>query len=87
LLDSEGEGKESVLTGLSVLSNTSLELTSSGGNNEDGNISLRCSSNHVLNEITMAWGINDGELIFLGLEFPESDINSDTTLTLGLQFI
>jgi len=87
LLDSEGEGKESVLTGLSVLSNTSLELTSSGGNNEDGNISLRCSSNHVLNEITMAWGINDGELIFLGFEFPESDINSDTTLTLGLQFI
>jgi hypothetical protein len=61
LLDSEGEGKESVLTGLSVLSNTSLELTSSGGNNEDGNISLRCSSNHVLNEITMAWGINDCE--------------------------
>jgi len=40
LLDSEGEGKESVLTGLSVLSDTCLELTSSGGNNEDGNISL-----------------------------------------------
>jgi len=76
-----------VLTSLSVLSDTGFELTSSGGNNEDSNISLRCSSDHVLDEITMAWGINDGEAVLLRFKFPESNVDGDTTFTLCLQFI
>jgi hypothetical protein len=27
---------------------------------------------------------NDGDIVLWGLELPESDINGDTTLTLGL---
>jgi len=87
LLNTEGEGEESVLAGLSLLSDTGLELTSSGGDDEDGNIGLGGSSNHVLDEITMAWGVNNGKAEFLRLEFPESNVDGDTTFTLGLQFV
>jgi len=30
---------------------------------------------------------NDGDLILLGLELPESNVDGDTTLTLGLQLV
>lgn len=107
LLHTESEGKESVLTGLAILGDTSLELTSTGGNDENGAISLGGTSNHVLDEITMAGGIckyllatvvlcvnsslsqltNDGDHVLGGLELPEGDIDGDTTLTLGLEFV
>ena len=35
----------------------------------------------------MSRGINNGNIIFFSLKFPESDINGDTTLTLGLEFV
>jgi len=40
LLDTHSEGKESVLSGLTFLGDTSLELTSTGSDDQDGNISL-----------------------------------------------
>jgi len=30
---------------------------------------------------------NDGNIVFGGLEFPESDVDGDTTLTLSLQLV
>jgi hypothetical protein len=87
LLDTKGESKKSVLTGLTLSGPTTLESTGGGVDDEDGNISLRGSSDHVLDEITMSGGINDGERELGGLELPESDINGDTTLTLGLEVI
>ena len=57
LLDTEGVGEQSVLTGLAILGDTSLELTSAGGNDEDSAIGLGSTSDHVLDEITMAGGI------------------------------
>ena len=90
-----------MLASLTVLGDTGLELTSSTGNDENSAISLRSASDHVLDEITMSWGINDLKSLisrdsgekrlssysdheFGGLELPESDIDGDTTLTLGL---
>ena len=35
----------------------------------------------------MPWGINDGDIVFCGLELPQSNINGDTTFSLGLQFV
>ena len=35
----------------------------------------------------MSGGINDGHIVLGSLELPESDINGDTTLTLGLQLV
>jgi len=50
----------------------------------DSAVSLGSSSDHVLDEITMSRGVNDGDVVFGGLELPEGDIDRDTTLTLSL---
>ena len=63
LLDTEGEGEESVLTGLAVLGDTGLELTNTGGDDEDSAISLGGTSDHVLDEITVTGGVNDGDVV------------------------
>ena len=87
LLDTHGEGKKSVLSGLSLLGPSSFELTSWGGDHENGDISLGGTSDHVLDEISVTWGINDGEDRVGGLELPKSDIDGDTSLTLGLELV
>lgn len=48
---------------------------------------LRGSCDHVLDEITMSWGINDGDVILGSLELPQGDINGDTSFTLSLQLV
>ena len=111
LLDTQGVGEQSVLTSLAILGDTSLELTSTGGNDENSAIGLGSTSNHVLDEVTVTGGIcreaqtlagscalaraprpregptNDGDIVLGGLELPESDIDGDTTLTLGLELV
>lgn len=87
LLDTESEGKQGMLTGLSVLGDTGFELTSTGGDDQHGTIGLRCSGNHVLDEITMSRGIDDSHVVLAGFELPQGDIDGDTTFTFGLQFV
>jgi hypothetical protein len=87
LLDTEGEGEQSVLTSLAILGDTSLELTSTSGNDENGAVSLRGTSDHVLDEITVTGSVNDGDIVLLSLELPQSNIDGDTTLTLGLELV
>ena len=57
LLDTQSVGEKSVLTGLAILGDTSLELTSTGSNDENSAIGLGGTSNHVLDEITVTRGI------------------------------
>ena len=59
LTDTEGVGKQSVLAGLALLGDTSLELTSASSDDQDGAVSLRGSRDHVLDEVTVARSIND----------------------------
>jgi hypothetical protein len=87
LLNTEGEGKQGVLTGLAILGDTSLELTNTGGDDENSAIGLGGTSDHVLDEITVTGGIDDGDLILRGLELPEGNIDGDTTLTLSLELV
>jgi hypothetical protein len=111
LTDTEGESKKSVLTGLTILGDTSFEFTGTGSNDKNTAIGLGSTSNHVLDEITMSGSVNDGNYkeqshtlmimyltqisaydplltVVLGsLELPESDIDGDTTLTLGLELV
>ena len=61
LPDTEGEGKESVFTGLAILGDTSLELTPTTSNDKDSTISLGSTSDHVFDEVTVTWGIDDLE--------------------------
>ena len=57
LLDTKGVGEEGVLTGLAILGDTSLELTSTGGNDKNGTVSLGGTSDHVLDEIPVTGGV------------------------------
>ena len=45
------------------------------------------SSDHVLDEVPVSRGINDGDGVLEGLELPESNIDGDTSLTLSLEFV
>ena len=48
---------------------------------------LRSSSDHVLDEVTMSGGVNDSDIVLGSLELPQSDVNGDASLTLGLQLV
>merc|ERR1712002_244329 len=87
LLDSQGVGEKSMLAGLAFLGNTSFELTSTGGDDEHTAIGLGGSGDHVLDEIPVARGVDDGDVIVFGLELPQGNIDSDTTLALGLELV
>mmetsp|Transcript_4318 Transcript_4318/g.4079 ORF Transcript_4318/g.4079 Transcript_4318/m.4079 type:complete len:485 (+) Transcript_4318:154-1608(+) len=87
LLDTKGESEQSVLAGLAVLGNTSLKLTNTSSDDKDGAIGLRGTGNHVLDEITVTRGIDNGDVVLVGLELPQGDINGDTTFTLGFELV
>jgi len=72
---------------LTFLGVTGFEFTSSGGDDENGGVSLRSTSDHVLDEITVSGGIDDGEDGLGGFELPESDVDGDTTFTFGLELV
>lgn len=86
-LDTQGVGKGGVLTGLAFAGDACFELTSASGDDEDSDIGLGSAGDHVLDEVSVAWGIDDGDDELLGLELPESDVDGDTTLTLVLQLV
>jgi hypothetical protein len=50
-----------VLTGLSDLGDTGLKLTNTSGDDENGAVSLGGTSDHVLDEITVTRGVDDGD--------------------------
>jgi len=87
LLDTQGVGQQSMLTGLTILGDTGFEFTSSRGNDQDTTISLGGSCDHVLDEIPVSGSINDGDKELLGVKLPQSNVNGDTTLTLSLQLV
>ena len=48
-----------MLASLAILGDTSLELTGTSGDDEDSAVSLRGTSDHVLDEVTVAGGVDD----------------------------
>ena len=61
-----------MLSGLTVLGDTGLELTGTSGNDENGTIGLGGTGDHVLDEVTMSRGIDDLEdLINIWLPIPD----------------
>jgi len=87
LLHTKGEGKKGVLLGLAFSCPSTFEATRGRVDDKDSNISLGGSSDHVLDEISVSWGIDDSESEFRRLELPEGDIDGDTTFTLGLEVV
>ena len=62
LLDTQSVGEKGVFSGLPVLGDSSFEFSNTGSDNQNGAIGLRGSSNHVLDEISVAWGVDDGNV-------------------------
>ena len=87
LLDTQGEGQESVLSGLALSGDTSLELSLGRGDHKESAIGLGGSGDHVLDEVSVSGGIDDGEVILGGIELPEGDVDGDTSLSLGLELV
>ena len=54
---------------------------------QDNLTHLRCSGDHVLDEVTMSGGINDGDIVLGSLELPQGNVDGDSSLTLGLQLV
>lgn len=59
LADTKSEGQKGVLASLTILGDTSLELTSTSSDDENSTVSLGGTSNHVFDEVTVSRGIND----------------------------
>lgn len=70
LSHTQGERKESVLTSLAILGDTSFELTSTRGNDENGAVSLGGTSDHVLDEIAVTGSIDNSHVVFGRFELP-----------------
>jgi len=87
LLDTEGEGEEGVFTGLTFLGVTGFETTGGGVDDEDGGVGLRSAGNHVLDEIAMSGGVDDGEDGLGGLELPKGDVDGDTTFAFSFKLV
>lgn len=87
LLDSQSVRQQCVLAGLTILGDTSLETTRGGVDNEHGAVGLRGTGNHVLDEVTVTWGVDDCAVVLGRLKLPQSNVNGDTTFALGLQLV
>ena len=84
----ESVGEESVLSGLTILGDTGFEFTSTRGNDQDGAISLGSTSDHVLDEISVTGGVDDGDHCEWGLDCMPLIRRTSATLTVlgGLEF-
>lgn len=63
---------------------TTLELRLGHIEHENATISLRCSSDHVCDEVTVTWGVQNRKIAIWCLEMSCGDFNGDTTLLLLL---
>ena len=70
-----------------MLGETTFETTKLGVEVENGAIGLTRTSDRILNEVTVTWGIDDGDKVLGGIEIQEGDIDSDATLAVSLQLV
>ena len=83
----KGVGKKGVFTSLAILGDTSFKLTSTSSNDENSAVSLGGTCDHILDEVTVARGVNDGDKVFWCLEFPKGNVDRDTALALSLELV
>ena len=62
----QSESQKDMLTGLSFHGDTGFKFTSTSSNNQDSTSSLGCACNHVFDEVSVSWDINDGHIVFAG---------------------
>ena len=79
-LDTQHLGQESVLLGLGV-------DTVVGSAEQNSGVGLGSTGDHVLDEVAVAWRIDDGPVVVRGEELLVSDVDGDTTLALFLESV
>jgi len=77
LLDAQGVGQDHVLLGGALDGPAGLEATGVGGDHDHGEVGLRRAGDHVLDEVAVARGVDDGPVILLGPELPEGNVDGD----------
>ena len=87
LLDAKGVGEQGLLPRLPVLGDAGLELSTPGGGNEGPAVGLTVTSDHVLDEVMVAGGIDGGAVMLGRLELPQGDVDCDAALPLRLELI
>lgn len=87
LFDSHGESEQSMLLGGSISREPSLELVLSRSDHQNSSISLASPDNHVLEEVLVSRGVNDGVLSSLSLEGSEGAVDGDSSLLLLLSVV
>ena len=80
LVDPQCPGQEYVLPGLSLNS-------VNGRNYQDGSVSLAGSSDHVLDEVSVAGAVHYSKVVLVGVEAPVGNIDGDAPLALLLQAV
>ena len=76
-----------MFSGLTVLGDTGFEFTDTRGNDQDSTVSLRGTSDHVLDEISVTGGVNDGDVVLGGFELPQGNVDGDTSFSFSLQLV
>merc|ERR1719285_1021358 len=69
------------------LVDTNNELLDTQGVGEEGVLTGLAILGDTSFKFTVASSINEGDVVVLCLELPQSDVNGDTTLTLSLEFV
>lgn len=64
-----------------LTSEAGFEAPRAGVNDEDGEIGLACTGNHVGYEVPMAGCIEDGEAGVLSLELVHRDVDCDASIS------
>merc|ERR1719229_376272 len=86
-VNTHSESQKSMLTSLTVFRDTGFELAVTSSNDENGAIRLWGTSDHVFDKIAMAGSVNDGDVILSSFEFPQCNINSDTSFSFSFQLV
>jgi len=85
--DAEGGGEDGVFDGLAAAADTSFELALASRDGEDSGVGLGGAGDHVFDEVTMAGGVDDGVVIFIGHELIEGDVDGKATFAFFFQAI
>jgi len=91
LLDAQKVNEDGVLSGLALdFTSLGVALGDGGGevtvgwDHQQGNVGLRGAGDHVLDKVTVTWGVDDGVVVGFSEEFLGGARNGDTTLSLFL---
>lgn len=85
--DAEGGGEDGVFDGLAAAADTSFELALASRDDEDSGVGLGGAGDHVFDEVTMAGGVDDGVVIFIGHELVEGDVDGEAAFAFFFQAI